>query len=280
MRPTAPGLRARRAARRRRCRSARRPAGSRARVPRSWPGSIGRFPKRAPRDLGGDEQHEHAEQAPERVLREGLRDLDARLDAADRRDSDHERGPPAHVVVADLPPRADHRRGQDRQQAGGLGVELRQPEHERERRDEQDPAADAEEAREDSRERAEHAGREQRPHQTSSRTPTAASNAANASESVRVARRCWSVVPATTPATAGRPTTAAAPTLISPWNAYVAAPTKEISAIAVRDVAIAGLSPKPAPRIRSGTTMIPPPTPKSALKRPATRPMKTSRTTV
>ena len=58
------------------------------------------------------------------------------------------------------------------------------------------------------------------------------------------------------------------------------APTSAIRPIAASDVAIAGRSPKCASRISSGTTTIPPPTPKSALKSPATRPMTTSRTAV
>src|SRR5215475_5000198 len=46
--------------------------------------------------------------------------------------------------------------------------------------------------------------------------------------------------------------------------------------IAARDVAIAGRSCQRPERSRSGTTMIPPPTPKSALKNPAPIPIRTS----
>src|SRR6185503_8956902 len=48
--------------------------------------------------------------------------------------------------------------------------------------------------------------------------------------------------------------------------------------MAPSDVAVADRSAKPAVRIKSGTKTIPPPTPKSALKSPSTRPMATSRT--
>src|SRR5215217_3512026 len=48
--------------------------------------------------------------------------------------------------------------------------------------------------------------------------------------------------------------------------------------IAPSDVAIAGRSRKAARSSSSGTTTIPPPTPNRALKKPATRPMKTKRT--
>ena len=53
-----------------------------------------------------------------------------------------------------LAPRPDDRRREDREQRRGLRVQLRQPEHERERRHEEDAAADAEEAGEHSAERA------------------------------------------------------------------------------------------------------------------------------
>src|ERR687891_810424 len=48
--------------------------------------------------------------------------------------------------------------------------------------------------------------------------------------------------------------------------------------IAPSDTAVAARSPRPTSRIRSGTATSPPPTPKSALKSPATSPMPTSRT--
>ena len=78
-------------------------------------------------------------------------------------------------------------------------MQLRQPEHEHERRDEDDPAADAEEPGEHAAERGRSATTSDDRH-TSSRTPTAAS-----SEREPVARacctgiRCCSAVPTTTP---------------------------------------------------------------------------------
>jgi hypothetical protein len=57
-------------------------------------------------------------------------------------------------------------------------------------------------------------------------------------------------------------------------------PAKALIPIAASDVAIAPRSAKPATRIRSGTITMPPPTPNSALKKPATRPIRISRTAV
>src|SRR5688500_18490071 len=50
--------------------------------------------------------------------------------------------------------------------------------------------------------------------------------------------------------------------------------------IAPSDVAVAACGGKAASRIRRGTATIPPPTPNSALKKPATRPIAMSRTAV
>src|SRR5438067_541785 len=101
----------------------------------------------APRDLRGDEDHQHAEQPPEHVLRERLGECDAALDAADRRQADHDCRPPAHVAVPLLAPGAREHGRDDREQRARLSVELRQAEREGQRRHEEDAAADAEQAR-------------------------------------------------------------------------------------------------------------------------------------
>src|SRR5438093_2727319 len=224
-------------------RSARRRAGSRDR-PRTWPPlrSIGRSPPGTPGDLSGDDEHEDAEEPPQHVARQELCDLDPRLDAPDRGNSQHERGAKAHVAVRTLSPRADEGGRQDREQARRFRVELAEAEDERQRGHEQDPAAYAEQAGKHAGYAAEAARRDQRPHQTSMRTPSAASRAAKAIESVRLASCCWSAVPTTAPAAAGRPTTAAASGFTSPWSEYVTAPTSEIIATAASEVAIAGRS--------------------------------------
>ena len=96
-------------------------------------------------------------------------------------------------------------------------MELGQPEAERERRDEDDPAADAEEPGEDAADEADQRD-DDVPH-TRSRNPTTASRSEKPYESWRTGTRCCIAVPARTPTTAGMPTSAAAPGLISPCSA-------------------------------------------------------------
>ena len=125
-------------------------------------------------------------------------------------DAQQQSGPPADVAVVPLPPRSRRDGRQDRQQRRRLGVDLRQPKR-NERRHEEDPAADAEEAGEKPCCEAE-ADREDdrgRTHETSNQTASAASNPENASVSDRPETRCWTPVPTTAPAAAGRPTRAA-----------------------------------------------------------------------
>src|SRR5436190_741284 len=82
----------------------------------------------------------------ERSLRHRVRDEDPGQHA-DRRERAHERAvAEPHVAVARLAPRARERDRHDREQGRRLGVELALAEEDRERRDEQDPAADAEQA--------------------------------------------------------------------------------------------------------------------------------------
>src|SRR5438067_3561701 len=172
----------------------------------------------APRDLRGDEDHQHAEQPPEHVLRERLGERDAALDAADRRQADHDRRPPAHVAVPLLAPGAGEHGRDDREQRARLRVELRQAECEGQRRHEEDAAADAEQARHHPGDEPDRDREHDRPHQTSNFTPSPTSKRAKSSDRVRLARRCWSAVPATAPNAAGTPTIAAAPGFSSPWN--------------------------------------------------------------
>src|SRR5215208_548366 len=150
----------------------------------------------APCNLRGDRDPEHdGEPCPEGGGRH-------------RRETDGERCTPADVAVAVLPPGAGRDRRQDREQRRGLGLELGQSERD-ERRDEQDPAADAEHAGQDACGEAQSDGDEDRRHETSSEIPIATRSSANAYESVRPLTRCCSDVPATAPAAAGSPTSAA-----------------------------------------------------------------------
>src|SRR4051812_4044466 len=88
--------------------------------------------------------------------------------------------------------------------------------------------------------------------------------------------RCWRLVPARTPTTAGSPTSAAAPGLSSPWNAYVIAPARDEKRMAASEVAEARRWSKARRARRSGTITIPPPTPNSAPNVPPTAPIKRS----
>src|SRR5947207_5890627 len=99
-----------------------------------------------PRELEGDDQEERGEAELERSLRHRVRDEDPGQHA-ERRERAHERAvAEPDVAVARLAPRARERDRHDREQGRRLGVELALAEEDRERRDEQDPAADAEQA--------------------------------------------------------------------------------------------------------------------------------------
>ena len=102
-----------------------------------------------------------------------------------------------------LAPGADQRDRDDREQRGRLGAHLRLVEKDRQRRDEEDAAADAEHAADgaagEPEDRCEHVVHQP----TSSSIATTISSSANSSEIARSEIRCWSAVPATTPPIAG-----------------------------------------------------------------------------
>jgi len=85
--------------------------------------------------------------------------------------------------------------------------------------------------------------------------------------------RCWSQMPARVPAMAGTPTTTASAQLTSPSTPNATIPNRAVIPIAASDVPVASIGANPASRTRRGTTMVPPPTPKSALKKPAATPI-------
>ena len=91
---------------------------------------------------------------------------------------------------------------------------------------------------------------------------------------------CCQAEPATAPAAAGSPTSAAYPTSTSPRSPKTTTPAEAVIAIARSEVAVAARSGSPATRMSSGTAMMPPPTPKNAEKTPAASPMATRRTCV
>src|SRR4051794_25275009 len=239
-------------------------------------GRIGRLRTQgAPRHTCSHDQHEDREQPPKRLLGESFGDLDASFDAHDRAEPDDQGGAPVEVAVPMLSPGADDNRRQDRQQRGRLRMHLRQPENEHERRHEQDAAADAEEPGQNS------SGKPENDHealaQTSRRIPTAVRRSAKQRPRVLFDSPCCNSPPSRTPPTAGRPISAAAPGLTSPWRPYAIAPAVAVSEIAPSEVPLAARPEKPT-ATSNGTTMIPPPTPNNALKTPATTPIASRRT--
>src|SRR5215211_6183069 len=136
------------------------------------------------------QEQERPEESSQHVLGQRRRDDHAQLDADDAADADEGGRPEVDVAVAaGLAPRPDGRRRQDREQRRRLRVELREPDPERSR------------------------------HPISNLPATTASSAANAYARPRTGMRCWRDVPATTPTTAGTPTSAAARGSTFPWNA-------------------------------------------------------------
>src|SRR5581483_4898137 len=230
----------------------------------------------APRDLRGRREQEHGEELSYHVLRKGEGDLRARDRGADRGDPDRSRRLRPDVPVALVPPDADDDGRQDREERGRLGVQLREAEP-RERRDEQDPAADPEEPGEQAGDEPEEHCEDVR-HRNTMSMPMPTSKAAKRSDNVRTGTRCCSAVPAAAPTAAGTPRSAAYAGSTCPWTMYVTTPAVAVIPIAARDVAVAGRSGQRMTSTRSGTITIPPPTPKSALKKPATSPISTKRT--
>src|SRR2546425_11092356 len=97
-------------------------------------------------------------------------------------------------------------------------MSLVQPEREQ-RRDEEDPPADAQQPGHDPGGEAEAHGCERDGHWMSRRTPTTTRSAEKRSEISRRRRRCWSAAPAAAPTAAGSPTRAASETSTWPWAA-------------------------------------------------------------
>src|SRR5581483_12153615 len=166
-----------------------------------WP-----FP-RTPRDLGGGGEKDDCEQPTQKRLRDDLSQLSAADGGGRSRDPHDGSAAPANVPVPLLAPHADGDRGDDREQRRRLRVELRQAEP-RQRRHEEDAAADPEEPREHARDDAEHDG-ERIGHFTRRSTAIPTRSAANARDSTRVFTRCCSAAPPTAPAAAGTPSRAA-----------------------------------------------------------------------
>ena len=84
--------------------------------------------------------------ALEHVTRQRFREEPAGDDARDPGQPQGDRRPPAHVSVPLLPPRPHDDRGDDREERRALSAVLLDPEHDGQRRHEQDPSPDAEEA--------------------------------------------------------------------------------------------------------------------------------------
>ena len=135
-------------------------------------------------------EEQHAEQPLEHGVGQRLGKRPSEQHAPHAGEPEDDGSPQPDVPVAPLAPGADGDDGQHREQRRRLRVQLVEAEHERERRDEQDAAADPEQAGQHAGQHAD--GRSERHllHQTSIRTATAASTHANATVSVRDASRC------------------------------------------------------------------------------------------
>ena len=133
--------------------------------------------------------------------------------------------PGPDIPVCPLPPRAHRRRRHDREQRRCGGLDLPETEQD-ERRDEENPAADAEQPGQDPAPEAEHERGDDDPraHPAISQTPTTTRRPANASDNARPESRCCMCVPTRAPATAGTPTRAAYAGLTSPCTEYSGRP--------------------------------------------------------
>src|SRR5262249_34826172 len=173
-----------------------------------------RSPARPPGNLRSGHQEQNAEEPAKDALRQRFRNKHASLDPDDGGNTDDGSRAHVHVAVPDLTPRADECCRENCQERRGFGVQLCQPEDKRECRNEETPTADAEQAGEHAAEDADQGDQNDR--HARSRTPTTASSTANPYVSSRTGRRCCSAVPASTPNTAGIPTSIAAPGFTSP----------------------------------------------------------------
>ena len=123
-------LRARRPGQRRSARSACAPSPTSTSTPADIDRALTRvssscwLPERAPDQLRGEEQDQAGEADLERALGDVVRDHRARDHAERREHPDHDAVPQPHVAVAVLAPGADERDRHDRDQRGGLGLEL------------------------------------------------------------------------------------------------------------------------------------------------------------
>src|SRR6185369_9632213 len=115
---------------------------------------------------------------------------------------------------------------------------MREPDDERERGDEENPAADAEHPRQDPGGKAEDEGVDDR-HPMKSLTATATSTTLRSRVSTRVGTCCCAHVPRSTPNTAGNPTSAASGQLTSPRTPYAVMPNSAVNPIAASDVPVA-----------------------------------------
>jgi hypothetical protein len=107
-----------------------------------------------------------------------------------------------------LTPGADGGDGDDRRERSGLCLEMRQPDHEGEGGNEEDPATHAEHARKDARSEAEQDGERDR-HPRKSRTAMPKRSRLKSPTRRRDETRCWTEVPMSVPTIAGNPTRAA-----------------------------------------------------------------------
>src|SRR5947209_7267466 len=158
----------------------------------------GPCPREPPEELRRHEQHHGREQQPQRTLGQGIGQRDAARHAQGRQGSYDRAVAQRDIAVAMLARRSDQCYRDDGEQRRGFCLYLAERQHERQRRHEQDPAADAEQSA-DGAGRDPHDRRDNHVNTRSIATPII--SRANRSEMVSVATRCWIQVPRSAPAT-------------------------------------------------------------------------------
>src|SRR6185503_12794324 len=128
--------------------------------------------------------------------------------------------------------------GNDRGKRRRLGGEMREPDDERQRGDEQNAAADAEHPGEDPGCETQADGIEDR-HPMKILTATATSRTLKSRVRTRVGTFCCAQVPTRVPSIAGSPTSAASDQLTSPRAPYAPIPNRDVSPMAASDVPVA-----------------------------------------
>src|SRR5215211_2828488 len=171
--------------------------------------------ERAAHELRRDHQRERGEHELQRPARHCVCYRDAADHPKQAEAAEYEAVTDPHVPVAVLAVGAERRHEHDGEERRRLGSHLCLIEEDHEGGDEEDPAPHADEPPEHPAQKAQRSGGHVL-HQRMNCTAVATRSAANSRATKRSGMRCWTAAPATTPASAGMPTTAASPGLTFP----------------------------------------------------------------